>query len=511
MPCGCNCIHAGQNVASLHQLGIEKQFTVDFGSGSQRPEKASRMLKKQDRQTSIYSEKTRMKLPFLARAVLLALTVTSATAFAADFRAGAGKSEIKITPAMWPLDGFTSQHDPLMVRVLLMDDSKTRAAIVSIEQTSINHGTIDRAKAKLTEVAGVAPENTIVVASHTFSSPHNFFGSTSGWNGGAEGPKLGSGVPAYSKAIDDAVNAAITQAKNSLQPAKVGFGVGVSDVSVNRDFPTPRGWWLGANAAGFSDTSLPVVRIDSMDGKTLAVLINEAVQSTITDHSVGQDGVKSASSDLAGAATRFVEKRYGGNAVAIFLYGAGGDQAPILQGNRYVLNRDGSISQVDIHEAGFTLVDLLGERLGTEALQVSQEIKPTVSPTIEVRREILKVPSQDKGKTLPTGPVLSYSYATGPEIDFTFVLMRIGDIAIVGLRAELAASIGAQIKEHSPFPHTLVLCMVDGGNKYMADSKSYDHFTYEARNSPYARGSAELIASGIDNLLTKMYQTSAGQ
>jgi neutral ceramidase len=452
-----------------------------------------------------------MKAPFFAKAILLALTVTSVAAYGADFRAGAGKSEIRITSDMWPLNGFTAQHDPLMVRVLLMDDGKTRAAIVVIDQTSTNHGSIARAKARLMEVAGVPAENTIVVAAHTFSSPHNIFGSMIGINAGDEASAQSPGVPLYSKAIDDAMYAAIAQAKDSLQPAKVGFGVGVSDISVNRDFPTPRGWWLGGDAAGFSDKSLPVVRFDCMDGKPIAVLINQAVQSSITDHSVSSGGHRVASSDLAGATTRFVEQWYGGSTVAIFLYGAGGDQAPILQGDRYVLNRDGSTSQVDIHEAGFMLVDLLGERLGTETMQVSQGIKATASPTIEVRRETLKAPSQDRSQALPSGPVLSYTYETGPEIDVPVMLMRIGDIAIVGLQAELSASLGAQLKEHSPFPHTIVVCMVDGGNKYLTDTKGYDHFTYEARNSPYARGSGELLVSGIDNLLTQMYQFSTGK
>jgi hypothetical protein len=61
--------------------------------------------------------------------------------------------------------------------------------------------------------------------------------------------------------------------------------------------------------------------------------------------------------------------------------------------------------------------------------------------------------------------------------------MRIDDIALVGVEVEFAASVGAEIKAHSPYPHTLLLTMVDGAAKYMADAKSYDQFTYEARNS----------------------------
>jgi len=464
-----------------------------------------------------------MILPaLLTRAIFLSLIVPG-IASAADFRAGAGKSDIKTSAEMWPVDGFTSQHDPLAVRVLLMDDSGTRTAIVVVDQTSISEGSIKKIKEILTKLTGSSAENTIVVASHTFSAPHVFGAPPGGGSGAPGGPRGGAqspqspGTVAFSKAIDSAVEAATMQAKSSLQPAKVGFGLGTSDISVNRDVPTPQGWWLGADAAGFSDTSLPVVRIDSMDGKPLAVLINEAVQSSTMDHSENKDGGKPVTADIAGAATRFVEHQYGGGTVAMFLIGAAGDQAPIFQGNRYVLNRDGSTSRVDIHEAGFTLVDLIGERLGSETLQVSEGIKasaiPTLAatPTLQVWRRTLKIPSQAGSRGLPTEPVMSYTYQPGPQVDVPVVLMRIGDIVLVGLQAELAASVGAQLKANSPFPHTIVVTMVDGGAKYMPDAKSYERFTYEARNSRYARGAAELTASGIDDLLKEMKQSPAGR
>jgi len=238
--------------------------------------------------------------------------------------------------------------------------------------------------------------------------------------------------------------------------------------------------------------------------------MNEAVQSSIMDHSENKDGSKPVTADIAGAATRFVEQEYGGGTVAIFLIGAAGDQAPIFQGNRYVQNRNGSTSRVDIHEAGLTLVDLIGERLGSETLQVSEGIKATAAPAIQVWRRTLKVPSQAGSKGLPTEPVMSYIYQSRPQIEVPVVLMRIGDIVLVGLQAELAANAGAQLKANSPFPHTIVVTMVDGGAKYMPDAKSYERFTYEARNSRYARGAAELTASDIDGLLQGDEAVSGG-
>jgi hypothetical protein len=268
---------------------------------------------------------------------------------------------------------------------------------------------------------------------------------------------------------------------------------------------------LGGNAEGFSDTSLPVVRVDGNDGQPLALLLNPAVQPSIMDHSETKDGGKPVTADLAGAATRFVEQQYGGRTVAFFLVGAAGDQAPIFQANRYVQNRDGSTSRIDIREAGFTLVDIVGERLGSESLKVAEAIKTTATPGIQVWRRSIEVPSQAGSRGLPTEPVLSYKYEPGAKAQVPVVLMRIGDIVLVGLRPELAASVGAQMKSHSPFAHTMVVTMVDGGAKYMADAASYDRFTYEARNSSYARGAAEMVAAGVKDLLDRMWQASAGQ
>jgi len=114
----------------------------------------------------------------LTRAMVLALTVSGIAA--AEFRAGVDKSDIQTSADMWPIDGFTCQHDPLAVRVLLLDDSRTRAAIVVVDQTSISEGSIAKIKALLTNLTGISFENTIVVASHTFSDPHVFGGPTPG-------------------------------------------------------------------------------------------------------------------------------------------------------------------------------------------------------------------------------------------------------------------------------------------------------------------------------------------
>ena len=325
------------------------------------------------------------------------------------------------------------------------------------------------------------------------------------------GAGAGPGAAAFAKALDTAAERAITQANASLRPARVGYGVGTTDVNVNRDLPTPNGWAFGSNPSGFSDRSVPVLRIDAADGKPVAVLMNVAVRSVVMDNSLDDaDGNQAITSDLAGAAAHYVEKWYGGNTVALFIMGAAVDQAPMLEANRYVLNTDGSLARVDIHAAGFTLLDLQGERLGADVIRASEAIHATAKPSVVIERSSLKVPSQGRAGGAPgNSPVHSYIYAPGPEIDFPLVLMRIGDVVIVGVQPELGSIVGARIKEQSPFPDTMVAVMVDGGAKYMVDADSYDHFTNEARGSPFAKEAAVVATAGIEQQLKQLKSTSA--
>jgi len=440
----------------------------------------------------------------VGRAIGILLLFGAAAAQAAEFRAGAGKSEILITPDMLPLENLTSQHDPLNVRVLIMDDGKARSAIVVLEQPSVSDGTISGIKESLAKLAKVAADRAIVVGTHTTSAPHANMGSP----GGSAAPS--PGAAAFAKSLDEAAARAIAQANGALKPARVGFGVGTTDVNVNRDMPTPRGWAYGSNSAGFSDRSVPVLRVDGLDGKPIALLMNVAVRPVVMDGSLDDNnGGKAITADLAGAAANYVEQWYGGQSVALFLMGAAVDQAPVLEANRFVLDPDGSLKRVDLHQAGFMLLELLGERLGADVVRAADAIKVSGTPAVQVERHSLQLPSQGRAGGPPSNaPVLSYTYATGPDVDFPVVLMRIGDVAIVGVRPELGASIGAQIKAQSPYANTMVAVMVDGGAKYMVDAQSFEHFTNEARGSQFAQGAAARAVTGIGELLDQMKSSS---
>jgi neutral ceramidase len=242
-----------------------------------------------------------------------------------------------------------------------------------------------------------------------------------------------------------------------------------------------------------------VVRVDDLAGQPIAIGLNYAVQSSVMHESRTAGGGALVTADLVGAACRYVERHYGDGTVALFLMGAAGDQAPALVANRY---RPGAVTRTDLGEAGYLLVELLGERLGAATVAVADR---TAVGDLTGPLRVLTGSAAVTGQVIPATqdirPSVSYQFTeTGPATIPVWAL-RIGDIALAGLRPELSAVTGLAIKDASPFTGTLLATMINGGDKYLPDVTGYDRITYEAMNSRYARGSAETVASSIVALL----------
>ncbi|QGY32785.1 hypothetical protein [Pantoea cypripedii] len=404
-------------------------------------------------------------------------------------RAGVGRSNVNLTDLL-PIGDFTGEHDALFIRALLLNDGQLSQAMVVVDLTSLALSLVADMKAIVQEITGIPASQVIIIASHSFSTPH-IPDTTRGDSLSPQDKKL---IEAYC----DALRIAIKQAFSGLVPAKMGAGAGFSRIGVNRDVETASGWWLGADESGFSDPHTGVVRIDGRDGQPLAVLINYAVQPAVMDASRNAAGGRLISADLAGFTVSHVETYFGAGTVAFYLPGAAGDQVPYLQANRHVSGTDGKPARKDVHEAGFVIAEMLGERLGNEVGKVCSAIKTGPVKPLALFRKSVSVPVVNfSAKNAPTGPLSAFRYTPAGYADMPITLMRWGDIVFVCVQPELNAVTGALIRNASPFPHTFIVTMADGAAKYMPDKQSYTRFTYEARSSPFAPGAAEKAAAFI--------------
>lgn len=162
---------------------------------------------------------------FLSSSVAAAVTAASlskaAEAQASDgtgLKVGAGRAAIGIPSSLLPLDNFTTVHDDLYVRILLLEDGSRRVALTVLDLTSISAEAISAIRAVITKAAGVATADIVVTVTHTFSAPHVQSTSTS------------MGTAQYVEQIKQATSTAIAAAVKGLKAARVGYGTGECDV-----------------------------------------------------------------------------------------------------------------------------------------------------------------------------------------------------------------------------------------------------------------------------------------
>ncbi|MBY8858012.1 hypothetical protein K7711_16115 [Nocardia sp. CA2R105] len=434
-----------------------------------------------------------------AAAVTIAETGATCAVPPVNLRAGAGKAVIPISPDLLPMQGFTTVHDDLYVRVLVVDDDTTRIALVVADFTSLPADLVTRVRTAVAAATTTTDRNVLVQVTHTFSTPHAI--TVSGLPS-AEATKSVTLANRVTAAAAAAADTAVT----ALRSARIGCATGHCEVNVNRNARTADGWWLGAGQSLPSDKTLAIARIDDTAGHPIAVLMNYDVQSAVMSASVMSDGGLAVTADLAGAAVDHVERQYGGGTLGFFLVGACGDQAPAYVSNRYTIGRDLRWATVDSHEAGWLLLALQGERLGSEAVRVTETIDTSASAPAQLLlvTDSLSLPGL-RGSNHVTTPVRTLDTTPGPARDTLIRVLWIGAGALAGVAPELSSATAMFIKQRSPFPITFVLSMLDGGDKNMARSWDYEHATYAAQDSPYAAGAAERAADRIVAMLWELH------
>jgi hypothetical protein len=89
---------------------------------------------------------------------------------------------------------------------------------------------------------------------------------------------------------------------------------------------------------------------------------------------------------------------------------------------------------------------------------------------------------------------------------FDIYAVSAGDVAFVAVPYEMYDTNGMYIKEHSPFPTTIVMTCCDGGNGYFPSLFAYSHGGYEPDTTRYAPGTAEDLAETYVKLLNQLYE-----
>jgi neutral ceramidase len=249
--------------------------------------------------------------------------------------------------------------------------------IVAVDAVEITDGA--PIVAQITQETGIPSANIIVAATHDHNAP------IVGLENADRTQKAGPAGVAFVAKVETDVVTAVKQAKANMQAARMGVGRGFADINVNRDQPTPEGYIMGWNPGGLSDKTEWVLKVESITGQPIALLMNYAVHAAII-------GVENSllTGELPGATSRYVEQHYDDKVVALWTSGAAGDQNPIIMGAGPF-----GPSQKPTSLDNFEAVDVFGRILGEEAVRIADNIKvETSQPRIWGAEKIVTCPGK---------------------------------------------------------------------------------------------------------------------
>ena len=421
-----------------------------------------------------------------------------------------GAAVVDISPTVKPFQlrsgKSTYVHDPLHVRAVAFENGEGRVVIAVMDAIGVGREMCDEAKAAAAKVTGWKPHEMLIAGTHTHTAP--------------KGGDTSLGRIAYEKTRRAGLRQALIKAIQSLEPAKVGFGSAQEASEVyNRRWHLkpgrmdPNPWGIQdkvrmnpprdaiVKPAGPIDPELCVIYARTRRGKPLSLVANYALHYVggiprVTEASGRVVGM--ASADYFGEFARIMPHRVGGlnppaNFVAMMSNGASGD-----------------INNIDFDSkrpprAPFEQVRVVATKTATAAWRAVKGIETYYdNPTIAVRqrevelryrvptdteiakaRQILALPPKErlalhsKASSYATH-TMRFAAPDAPRTEKVIVqAIRIGDQAVVAMPFEVLVEIGLEIKEKSPFPHTFLIELANGGYGYLPPPNQHDLGGYE--------------------------------
>jgi len=444
--------------------------------------------------------------------LLLAPSLVAAAPVASELMAGAAR--VDITPPQSALSPGDSIRDHLFVRAIVVKNKSSGCGVlVGLDQGGARNDMVQDALPRAAKAINCPERNFVLSATHTHS------GATGGLFGGRP----------ETKEIADAVVKAVTDANAQLAPARVGFGTTDVHLNVNRDAPQ-NNWMQGVNREAPSDKTLSVLAVIGADNLPIGFYMNYAM------HPIDFYLTGVLSADFPGEASRYLERRYDGKTVAIFAQGASGDQNPLLVAPMQKLaglrtrmegrgdEHYGALSPWEISarrlngnadataqykiplkpeemaaykaaiDTDDRMVIAMGTIIGESALDVMKNRMPHLSGSaaIAAGERQLTCPGRDRVDESARQGVLP-PYKDGAPVNIKVGLLRLGDIDIVRVNAEVYNDIWRNLRDRMSSRKAMMTTLANGAanSGYVYSDAANTRLTFQVISSRLKPGCAE--------------------
>ena len=479
-----------------------------------------------------------MRAPSLFTAALVLVTgiASGQSDQKRTFRAGAATSNI--TPPLgspivggWESPPAEYIHDELHARALVLDDGRTRLAIVVNDNVGISRDVFDEAKRSIQEKTGIPRENVLMSSTHTHSAAS---ARSTHISGGA--------LNEYQRFVASRISDAVSRAVHNLEAARIAWGVGREGSQIfNRRWKMKPGEELRnpfggmdqvrmnppaghpnlIEPAGPTDPEIHFISVQSASGRPIALLANYSL------HYVGGVGRRHISADYFGVFAKRIEE----------LLGAEGQDPPFvgIMSN----GSSGNINNIDFRGERsqrkwrpYEKMRMVANLLAAEVFKSYQALEhrdwvPLSAAQAEVQVGV-RIPDEKdlawaesvlkRPASASSTHVRETTYANRTlgmkdwpaQVPVILQVMRIGKLGIAAIPAEVFVEIGLEIRKRSPFRQTFTISLANGAYGYLPTVEQHKLGGYETWRGTN-RLEIEAAPKMVDTLLSLFQKVRAAE
>lgn len=453
--------------------------------------------------------------------LILSLLLITGTASASVLHAGA--AQVVITPPKGaPMAGYyvpriaEGTHDDLYVKAIVFEKNGVKVALVACDLVWLPRNLSEEARQIIQQKTGIAPDHVMISATHDHTGPV-IMTDHSRYNLHGEMLRI---TQDYTKALPGRIAQSVVLANAHLQPAQIRSSIGrESSLAFNRRYYMKDGS-IGWNPhkqdpniwrqAGPTDPSLPIVYVETLDGKGIAAYVNFAMHQDTTG------GLK-YSADYSYTLGKILQMAKGGDLVSMFTIGCAGD-----------------INHLDVSrkdpQASYGEAARIGAVLSGDTLKVIQRAPVVPVSDIHVSSRVLKLElphftpeevalarrTQATVGTSNPAPFLDLVRAAkiieiddrhGKPFDAEVQVIAFGDqLAFVGFPGEMFTQFGLNVKQDSPFPITITAELANGALGYIPNRQAYPEGAYEVVSTRLKPGAGERLMNSAERQLVAVFK-----
>jgi hypothetical protein len=416
---------------------------------------------------------------------------------------GAATAELEADDSMVIAGGITpgkatGQEGKLRaVAVVLEKKSSGKLAIVACDILMITRELLDPVTAEIEKATGISRDHILINSTHTHHAPSTMVVHGYGLD------------EIFTKRVQRGIVAAVKQANANLRNGDCQFYFSLgSEQTVGQNsrmlLSDGRIYWIGprddfVRPTGPFDPELPVLAFRDPNDKLRAVIFNHSTHTIGTKHS----GQRSPS--FYGLAAQELEAELGGT--FCFLEGA--------SGSTHNLNLNGQEMTVRIKEAAGKALASAKPRPVDKLAALKRPFTFKVRTFDEAAEEeavtqyCKKYAPAHADQIIPVFRKMRLELAPkqGQTRETWLQVMRIGDVAIVGVPAEFFTQLGLDIKNRSPFRYTYVAELANDWIGYIPNREGHKLGGYQCWTGfhSYAEpGTGERIVDATIEMLKEL-------